>query len=301
MPASSRTLPRLVSLLAAVSLFALPALGSSFGETWYRGEAEVTSYTLEQARYGEIHEGEAVLVFVTEDFSRGKHIKLDRPGAADDDRVKVLKLNFTKTFDTGVYPYSMMTSVFTPVDVSSDPTTIKVTTTSQEWCGHTFTQLNRRDAGYRLQEFSYFESEGDFTRDLDASVTEDGLWTLLRIDPQALPTGRLRLIPGSMYQRLSHAQWLPREADAALAADPDDPALMTYTLDYPELRRTLTIRFQKASPHEIESWEETYVSGWGAGAKRLTTRATKKERMMLDYWNRNSVADGVLRERLALD
>ena len=34
-------------------------------EYWYAGEAEITSYELNQARYGEIHKGKAVTVFVT--------------------------------------------------------------------------------------------------------------------------------------------------------------------------------------------------------------------------------------------
>ncbi|MGB2691994.1 MAG: septum formation inhibitor Maf, partial [Thermodesulfobacteriota bacterium] len=40
-----------------------------FKAYWYDGKAEITSYKLEQARYGELHEGYAVMVFVTEDFS----------------------------------------------------------------------------------------------------------------------------------------------------------------------------------------------------------------------------------------
>jgi len=35
-----------------------------FGDYWYTGEAELTSYELKQSRYGEIHEGHAVLIFV---------------------------------------------------------------------------------------------------------------------------------------------------------------------------------------------------------------------------------------------
>ncbi|MDP7238046.1 MAG: hypothetical protein QGI34_15090, partial [Candidatus Latescibacteria bacterium] len=42
---------------------------ASFGDYWYQGKAEITSYTLKQARYGEIHDGHVVLIFVTEDFS----------------------------------------------------------------------------------------------------------------------------------------------------------------------------------------------------------------------------------------
>ena len=51
-----------------------------FKNYWYAGKAEITSYKLEQARYGELHSGYAVLVYVTEDFSVSKHVKLDNPG-----------------------------------------------------------------------------------------------------------------------------------------------------------------------------------------------------------------------------
>jgi len=254
---------------------------------------------LEQARYGEVHEGEAVLIFVTEDFSRSRQVKLDRAPDDPSDRVPVLKLNMTKKFNTGVYPYSMMTSAFTPVDLEALPKTLKVTTSSQEWCGHTFTQLNAVDDGYRLQENSYFGGEGDRVGELSEALPEDGLWNRIRIDPTTLPTGSVRLIPGTMFQRLSHQAWTEREATATLdAADGD---LMRYTLEYPDLGRTLTIRFTAAFPYEIESWEERYRSGFGPGAKPLTTRAVRNKRIQLDYWNRNSVADEAIRADLGLD
>ncbi|MEM6807488.1 MAG: septum formation inhibitor Maf, partial [Bacteroidota bacterium] len=53
-----------------------------FQAYWYKGEAEISSYKLEQARYGEIHEGHSVLVYVTEDFSKSKQVKLDNAAAA---------------------------------------------------------------------------------------------------------------------------------------------------------------------------------------------------------------------------
>lgn len=290
-----------LSLSVLVLVVGESANASEFSDYWHQGEAEVTSYTLEQARYGEIHNGEAVLVFVTEDFSAERQVKLDSPERAGADRVPVLKLNLTKSFNTGVYPYSMMTSVFTPTAPDAAARPIKVTTSSQEWCGHTFTQLSRAASGYSLQELSYFESEGDRTVDLPDVPLEDGLWTLLRIDPSALPTGNARIVPGSMYHRLKHQEWGPQRARISLEADADDPALSRYTLRYPDLRRSLTIRFRTDFPHEIESWEETYRSGWGAGANSLTTRAVRKERLMLDYWRRNSVADLPLRRQLGLD
>ncbi len=278
-----------------------PALSApspeAFAAHWYQGQAEISSFELEQARYGEVHPGHAVLIYVTEDFSRRKQVKLDNAGAAGADAVKVLKLNATKKFNTGVYPYSMMSSVFTPVDYQRDPHTLKVSTSSQEWCGHTFTQLNRQAGGYRLLEHSYFESEGEQDLSLSSELTEDGLWTLLRLDPMALPTGEIRLIPGTMYARLRHLPWEARQANAELTSDPADPGLLVYRLEYPSLGRELSIHFQHAFPHRIEAWEESSRSR----ATILTTRATRKKTLVLDYWSRNGLEDVGLRRELGLE
>ena len=97
-----------------------------FNEYWYSGKAEITSYKLEQARYGEVHDGHAVLVFVTEDFSKSKQVKLDDPVNNKDDEQKVLKLNYVKKFNTGIYDYSIMESIFTPVDIVNFPHSVKI-------------------------------------------------------------------------------------------------------------------------------------------------------------------------------
>ncbi|GIV57118.1 MAG: hypothetical protein KatS3mg042_0031 [Rhodothermaceae bacterium] len=272
---------------------------SLFAAYWYRGEAELTSYTLEQARYGEIHPGKAVLIFVTEDVSRTKQVKLDRPEQAGDDRVKVLKLNLTKKFNTGIYPYSMMTSVFTPVYAREAPHTLKVTTTSQEWCGHTFTQFNLRDGAYRVELRSYFESEGDQDLTLERVWLEDEIWTRIRLNPDALPTGDVRIIPGTMYQRLAHRPLAVTTARATLTTL--ETGERAYTLTYPDDDRTLTIRFEPAFPYAITGWEETYRSGFGDRARRLTTRATRDRSMMLAYWQHNRRVDEALRAELNLD
>ncbi len=289
-------------LLAASDGVALEARQQdAFNAYWYQGQAELTSYALEQARYGEIPQGQAVLIYVTEDFSRKKQVKLDNPGAAGEDRVKVLKLNSTRKFLTGLYQYSMMTSIFSPVDDEADSRALKITTSSQEWCGHTFTQLNRTQKGYLVLGLSYFESEGDETIKLEDALTEDQIWTTIRLDPAQLPIGNLRLIPGTVVQRLKHFPWGVAAATAGLEPVAGSDGLMAYTLSYPDLDRTLTIRFKQAFPHEIEGWEEVYRSGWGSGAARLTTRATRIKRMLNDYWTRNRVVDEALRAELGLE
>jgi hypothetical protein len=273
------------------------ASADTFGDYWYQGKAEITSYELSQARYGENHPGHAVLIFVTEDFSAQKHVKLDRPQRTPEDAVKVLKLNATRKFNTGIYPYSMMSSIFTPVYADQHPRTLKVTTSSQEWCGHTYTQLNLQDDGYRATLLSYFEREGDRELTWNDGIPEDELWNRIRLNPDDLPTGSVKLIPGTIYQRLKHRAWGVHTAVASRGAHETDDALSVYTIDYADIGRHLTIRYRTAFPHEIESWVETSLSG----DTKQVTRATRKKRIISAYWKRHDLADASLREELGLD
>ncbi|MEX0998831.1 MAG: hypothetical protein WD000_02565 [Thermodesulfobacteriota bacterium] len=267
---------------------------------WNDGKAEITSYKLEQARYGELHEGYAVLVFVTEDFSKSKQVKLDNPQNANGDDVKVLKLNRIKKFDTGIYRYSMMDSVFTPIYFGDHPNTLKVTSSSQEWCGNTFTQLNLDDNGYEVRSFSYFESEGDTKFNLQQEILEDELWARIRLDPESLPVGRIKIIPATMASRLTHKELKVEIAEASLVENSKDSNLMDYKLVYDDSGRAMNITFSKKFPYEILSWEETYKSGFGNNAKTLTTKATKNKMLITDYWNKNKTVDHELRKKLGL-
>ena len=264
------------------------ASSDTFGAYWYQGLAELTTYDLQQARYGEIHPGEATLIYVTEPFLSEQQVKADDPEA--DGAVTVLKLNATRTFTTGIYPYSMMTSVFAPVEGGG---ALKVTTSAQEWCGHTFTQLNRTADGYRMRLFSYFEQESDQDRALPAIRLEDDLWVQLRLDPEALPTGALTLVPGTFFQRFSHRPLTPERATATLT---DSADVRTYTLTYPDLDRTLAITFSADFPHTVERWSETRRSR----GEELTTAATRRARRTLPYWQLNSREDAVYRDSLGL-
>lgn len=265
-----------------------------FHDYWYNNEAELTSYRLEQARYGELRNGEAALVFVTEHFSKKKQVKADNPGKGD---YPVLKLNMEKKFTTGIYPYSMLSSSFVPIDDPAAHAT-KLTVTVQEWCGHVFTQINNRGGKYRVESRSYFESEGDQDFTLRQAWLEDELWGKIRLNPELLPTGEQEAIPALFYIRLIHKELKPYRA-IFTRKDLGD-GTTAYSVRYPELERELTIRYSNAFPHAIEGWEETYRDGWGDKAKLLATKATKIKTLKLDYWKRNSNADGHLREELGL-
>lgn len=295
----------LISLVACTNSNSQQKMGAErpegFNEYWYAGEAEITSYELEQARYGEIHSGKSVLVFVTEPFSKSKQVKLDNWRDESPDNVSVMKLNMTKKFITGIYPYSMMMSTFTPVSYDQYPDPFKVTTSSQEWCGHTFMQLNLQDKDYRLRGFSYFESEGDVDISVPNVILEDELWTRIRLNPETLPLGEVKLLPSTFYLRLRHQEAKAQKAEASIMKVPSSEFSGSehymYSIEYEN--RKLTIYFETTFPHVILGWEETYLSGFG-NPEMLTTKAKRINTIRSAYWGKNSDKDREIRKELGL-
>lgn len=260
----------------------------AFKKQWYAGLAEITRYELKQARYRDVHDGDAVLIFVTEDFLIADQVKHERGDGASQ---SVLKLNFTRNFNTGIYPYSMMTSTFTPV--ANNGRTVKVSTSVQEWCGHTFTQMNYRNKHYHGILRSYFQSEGDRNYVVDGFL-EDEIWTRIRLAPEQLPIGEIEMIPGTQFQRLAHV--LPQEQTATTELITEGET-QTYRVMYSTIPRKLSITFEKAYPHAILSWEESAQRR----GKWTTTTANKTHSIMLDYWGKNSAVDSTYRAQLGLE
>lgn len=270
-------------------------LHDSFGNYWYQGKAEIASYELQQVRYGEMRSGSVVLIFVTEDLSRSKLVKLDNPAENRRDALKVMKLNATRKFNTGIYPYSTMTSVFTPIYMNDDPKTVKLTTTSQEWCGHTFLQATLKGNMYKIQGNSYFESEGDQKYNIKSVITEDELWNRIRLYPVSLPVGNFDILPSSLYCRFKHVPFKPEKAVATNVAGVGKTSI--YQIELPELKRTVVIEYNTAFPYEIQGWKESYPEG----GKMMTTTATLKKVIQTDYWKKNKNEDDHWREELGLE
>lgn len=259
---------------------------------WYNGEAEISSYELKQARYGEIHEGKAVFVFVTEPFSPKSGTKADNPGK---DAVPVLKLNATKKFNTGIYPYSMMNSTFFPFE--NGAYSIKITNTSQEWCGHTFMELDNK-AKFKVSLKSYFEGESFDNKSIAKADLEDDIWSKIRLQPNDLKVGKIEMIPSFFYLRLRHNEVKAYEATTTLSKI--DDKINQYSINYSSLNRTINIQFESTFPHKILGWDETYKSGFGSSAKEMTTTAKRINTIKSAYWNKNSNSDLGLREELGL-
>lgn len=263
---------------------------SGFAEYWFAGEAELNTFDIRQNRYGEMREGEAIMVFVTEDFSKSEQVKLDNPASAGKDKVAVIKLNHIRRFVTGIYDYSMMQSVFTPIDGKQNPHTLKTTTTSQDWCGHTFTQFNLAGGQYKMSGFSYFGSEGDEVKKIKTALLEDELWSRIRLGPENIPTGSLEVIPSTFYSRLRHENLKAERANVKLEKGGETSSLF---LDYKSLDRSLRIVFETKFPHRIVEWEEK-------DGGQLISSGQRKSVMKSAYWRENGNRYEYLRDSLRI-
>jgi len=264
---------------------------NEFRDYWHAGKAELNSYDLNQSRYGENRRGKAVLIFVTEDLSKKLQVKLDDPTRRN--KINVLKLNFTKKFVTGIYPYSLMLSVFTPVDRGSEPASVKAAMSSQEWCGQVYTQVNLRGNRYAIKSHSYFEQESDERFSVRQALLEDELWNFIRLDHENLPVGEMKVIPGLFYTRLNHADL---KLSSATAEKSETDTARVYTLTFPEEQRSISIRYEKTFPFKILGWNET----WQERGQTMETTATLDKTLYTDYWTKNKNEFSHLRDSLNL-
>jgi len=272
--------------LALLSLSALHANEQQIQDFWFNG-AEINRYALDQARYGSNHPGHAEFIFVTEPFLIDQQVKHE---FGESPSTPVLKLNALRTFNTGIYSYRTMTSTFRPIDIEKYPHALKSTTSVQDWCGQVFQQINRSTMGWDVELRSYFQKEADQNHPLPNAFLEDELWLTLRLNPEALPIGQFRAIPGAIYTRFAHKEIVASNAKAKLV---NKGTRSIYTLNYPDLQRTLTIEFDTAFPHIIQKWTEEDSGG--------TTTATLENRIMnSSYWGEHDPEDAPKRETLGL-
>ena len=271
LPASSKAIP----------------LSQDFKNYWFDGTAEISSYTLNQYRYGAPREGSAVLIYVTEDFLKDSQVKANVKSEASQ---MVLKLNRTKNFLTGIYPYTIMTSVFSRLGQSRP--FVKTTTSIQEWCGQAYLQLNRRK-GLDIKSHSYFEGEADQELHLKEALSEEELWVWIRTQPELLPLGTFELLPSFELLRLKHQ---PIKLYSATTSLEQNQANNVYQITYPELNRKVSISYENTSPYKILGWEEQDLKN-----PEQVTRAKINKTVKLPYWKLNRLGDEHFRDSLGLN
>ena len=261
-------------------------LSEEFKTYWFDGNAEISSYILNQSRYGDIRKGSVVMIYVTEDFLPEKQVKANKKTKYTHN---ILKLNRTKKFLTGIYPYSIMTSVFS--HLGQKMPLVKSSTSIQEWCGQTYLQINRRRA-LEITGHSYFEGEADEKFNLKNDLTEEELWVWIRTQPKILPQGEKELLPSLEYLRMNHKPIKFYQAKLELK---HNDTLNTYSIFYPELKRKLLIYFKPNPPYRILKWNE-----YDLNKEKTTACAILEKTIKLPYWKLNKIGDEHFRDSLNL-
>lgn len=290
--------PVLLALLALLLSYPQPAAADAdaFWRHWSDGKAELNGYRLVQPRYGEQREGQAVLVFVTEPFRRSTLVKADRYDPKDPDQFTALKLNHLRTFQTGIYDYRVMTSVF--VDPSAGFEPVEVTFTSQEWCGHVFERSTRPGGGAEVVVDSYFEGESGRVALPAPVVVEDALFIAARGlmvgGPGSVPSGPAEVLTSALVRRLKHLPatkgattftWSgPREARVPAGV------FAVRSLEWVRGdRQKCAIDVEVAAPHRIIGWR------CDDGEVAELTGS-----MRSPYWQQNREGDEKLLQQLGL-
>jgi hypothetical protein len=294
-------------LALCLALLAGPApAADDFWSTWGDGRAELNGYELVQPRYGHLRKGYAVLIFVTEDHSEKEKVKIegDSTRVPEPERFPVLKLNAVRHFQTGIYPYHVLTSVFARVKNRLAPS--KISLSVQEWCGQVWHQLVV-DRGRAVETLhSYFGGEADQTRLLrppEGAIYEDQVPLLIReLQGEWLAPGetrRLTAAPALLTLRLEHKPlaWKEMTVTKAAAVKPLKTVLGStlarrWTVLAP-LGATYDYWTEAAWPHRILKWTSD------RGESATLTGTTR-----LPYWKLHDPGDerylkeiGIVQER----
>ncbi|RAL20259.1 hypothetical protein DL240_17930 [Lujinxingia litoralis] len=295
--APERGAPEEVGSIADLPAEPAHRASSDFWAHWGDGHGEISTYRGTLARYGELRDARATLIFVTEPHDKRTWIK--SPGVDAPHRVEVLKLNHLVTFQTGVYPYHVMRSVFAPVDRWDGERTgfspVKIALSVQEWCGQVSHILWPGAGEYLSRLSSYFESEGDVEERVEVEAGT--------LYADALPI-QVRELDGPFLEGAE--RWtgplIPTLWQARVEHQPLQVALATITRSTVERQGLPYTRFDVSWPggahyFEVEQHYPRRIQRFGSSEGTAFERVATER---LPYWQLNSLPDKAHRETLQL-
>ena len=286
-----------------------PAPDPAFGAYWHDGKAELDGYRYTVTRYGQRRRGQCVAVYVTEPFSRTKRVKVDDAARNPKDTFDVLKLNLVRDFQTGIYDYNTMTSLFVRTE---DLEPVKVSFTSTEWCGNVYEELLINPGLVSQKLSSYFEDESAAREERrpHGGMLEEELFVKLRgLRGEYLAAGETRTVPflpGAFRRRLTHKPlaWTDARIERSRAARTVAvPAGMFRAILY-----TVKISngaegvffVEAAYPHRVVRWEWTQIAGSGRWAADSNDSGELTGSERLRYWELHGEGDERYLARLGL-
>lgn len=296
-------------LLVAAAPAAAPS--SPFEPHWQDGKAELAGYRYRVTRYGEERVGQAVMITVTEPFSESRRVKADGPAANGNgsDAFEAVKVNLVRDFQTGIYDYNTMTSVFVR---SRDMSPVKFSFSSAEWCGHVYEEIRVDRNAVRESYRSYFDGEsGDRTLGRQpGGVFEDQLYVLLRgLRADYLRPGEKRsvpLLPGAFVRRLAHRPFDWVRATIERSARPERVTVPTGTFVAGRYDvklsngRAGTFWIENDYPHRLVRWAWTSPGSRGRAAGEASEMAELTGSTRLAYWQLNGRGHESYLRRLGL-
>jgi hypothetical protein len=280
-------------------------LSADFWKTWGDGQAELNGYDLVYPRYGTLRKGVAVAIFVTETFSKSARVKADPGRHEPSDEFPVMKLNLMRDYQTGVYDYNEMLSVFSAlegVDGRAFGLPSKISFSSQEWCGHVYSRLLFGPGRASHLSHSYFDGEADSTREIPLRYTttsEDALllWARGMAWPYSVgaQAKRVRMLTSLETSRAKHVP--VEEVVVELTVDKQARQVKvpagSFTVDVRSAKLpdgTVHRYFvETAAPHKIVKWE----ASTGERAELLGSDRMK-------YWQMNGEGGEQALKRLGL-
>jgi len=294
-------------LLSGATLLARAAADPEFGAYWHDGKAELDGYRLTMDRYDHPRHGRCVAIYVTEPFSRSQHVKLDDYQKVPSDALDVLKLNLVRDFQTGIYDYHTIVSLFAN---SADFAPIKIAFSSSEWCGQVYEEMNALGPKLTQRVSSYFEGESA-VRDLEnpvGGVHEDDLFILLRgLRGPYLAPGEKRTRPflaSPFFRRLAHrpTSWssavIERLARAETIAVPAGSFLTDVFIVRPADGREGRFYIERTYPHRVVRW--MWKPAPAASPLGGTDAAELTGSTRLEYWKTHDLGDEKYLERIGL-
>lgn len=262
-----------------------------FMSFWQDGKAELAGYDLTQARYGELRKGKAVTVFVSEQMNDKTRVKADFGRHDASDVFDVMKLNLVEDFQTGIYDYNVMTSVFARLGSYKDSQSgslAKVSFSMQEWCGHIYEQLLFDQKNTSDVMHSYFDGEADRREVIGApknAMSADALflWARHMASPSVKAGEKTNV---SILPRLKDARFLHKSVSyqsATLWRDAElneiKVAAGTFQTRLAHARigeLTMTFWVEEAFPHRLIKWERS-------DGTKAELRGSKR----MKYWELN--------------
>jgi hypothetical protein len=235
-----------------------------FCDYWKNGRIEITKYEL---NVDSISVGEGSLTF-SFDYVKGVN---------NTDSIQTLHSDFTEKIQRENYEYSAMTSVYLPLNLTLRPHAMKVINSVQEPTGNSFLALSQIPKYYEIVSRNTFKEKVKEHYVLERKNLEDELWAKIRMNPNDLLIGEIEIIPSFVYWQSVRKSSNIYEAKAELkdytATEFKGKKLMIYTLDYPDLKRNLSIIFESEIPFEIVGWKR--VSDGKVAVGKVSIGGTK--------------------------